>query len=131
MKVKIIDPKGILVDGNRLPKGQVIEAGGAQLKAWLHFKQVEPAEGQSAGDIKNPPTGTKADHDKAQLADRQKDFQDRRAARAVELLELNRKEQLKLIESLGITPVKDAKEGDLVEAILQVEFAQEKEALGL
>lgn len=130
MTVKILDPKGLLVDGVRVAKGETIDAGGPRLKAWLHFKQVEPVDA-TAAPIKNPPSGSKGDAEKAQLASRQQDFKARVDARGQELAKLNRKDQLKLVESFGLAPVKDAKEADLVAAILQAEFGKEKEALGL
>jgi hypothetical protein len=43
MKIKVIDPKGLRLPGNKtIAKGEVIEqAKGPQLDAWLRFKQVE------------------------------------------------------------------------------------------
>lgn len=54
MKYKIIDPKGVLVAGKILGQGEVIEASGAQLDAWLHFRQVEPhdEEAQESAEAK-------------------------------------------------------------------------------
>jgi hypothetical protein len=41
---KVLDPKGIHVAGKHYPQGETVRLGrGAQLNAFLHFKQVEEA----------------------------------------------------------------------------------------
>lgn len=150
MRIKIIDPKGVINNGSLVPKGEVIDAGGPQLKAWLHFKQAVPAESNVIpGDFKNPPAGTKADHEKAAAekakadaaAQAEKEAQEKSAARATfkaktdargaELKKLNRKSQLALAEKLGLKPDKDAKEEQIISQILEAELGPEAKALGL
>lgn len=47
-KFKVIDPKGITVNGVLVEKGETVTlAKGAQLNAFIHFKQVEPSEAKA------------------------------------------------------------------------------------
>ena len=47
-KYKVIDPKGVTVDGTFVAKGDTINLNkGAQLNALLHFKQVKPVEAKA------------------------------------------------------------------------------------
>lgn len=45
MKVKVIDPQGVVLGGTMLPVGTEHELNaGPHLDAWLRFKQVEPVK---------------------------------------------------------------------------------------
>lgn len=47
-KFKVIDPKGVLVNGVLKEKGETITlAKGAERNAFLHFKQVKPVEAKA------------------------------------------------------------------------------------
>lgn len=47
-KYKVIDPKGITVDGKLAEKGDIITLNkGAQVNAFLHFKQIKPTEAKA------------------------------------------------------------------------------------
>jgi hypothetical protein len=47
-KFKVLDPKGIFVDGKLAEKGNTVTIGkGATLNAFLHFKQVEAVKAKA------------------------------------------------------------------------------------
>lgn len=47
-KFKIIDPKGLTINGELKKKGETVTlAKGAELNAFLHFKQVSPVAEKS------------------------------------------------------------------------------------
>jgi len=56
MKHRVIDPKGIHVEGKHVAKGQVVAlADGAALKAFVHFKQVTLVEDPTEKPAPEPP----------------------------------------------------------------------------
>lgn len=62
---QVIDPKGVLVGGKRIGKGEPLPDGwftGSQLAAWKRFGQVKEAK---AAPVKEPtkPEGEKGDTD--------------------------------------------------------------------
>jgi hypothetical protein len=47
-KYKVIDPKGVTIEGVLVEKGDTITLNkGAQLNALLHFKQIKPVEAKA------------------------------------------------------------------------------------
>ena len=47
-RFKVIDPKGVSINGELQPKGEIVTlAKGAELNAFLHFKQVSPVDEKS------------------------------------------------------------------------------------
>jgi hypothetical protein len=47
-RFKVIDPKGVSINGELKPKGEIVTlAKGAELNAFLHFKQVSPVDEKS------------------------------------------------------------------------------------
>lgn len=112
-KIKVLKV-GIIRGGKPVEIGDVIDAGGAELEAWLHFGQVELVKAnkailpESAADVKA-----------AELLHQQEEL--RYYARKSELVGLNRKEQEASAKLLKIEP-KGLKEDELVQAILDEEF---------
>jgi|GEM_PF-3643016 len=151
MRVIVKDPKGIVVGGKVVPKGDVIEAGGASLDAWLHFKQVVPAnpdDKDEAARIKKEAEEKAAEEkrladekaakeeadrkaadekltadEKARLETETQAKAQKRDARAKELQGLARKEQDRIASALGINH-RGLNEHNLISAILEAEEAK-------
>lgn len=65
-KFKVIDPKGVLVNGELKEKGETVTlAKGAERNAFLHFKQVKPVDAKA----EDPEAAAKSKAEKAEKAE--------------------------------------------------------------
>lgn len=65
MKYQVIDPKGVILDGKVIKKGETLPDGGftgSQLAAWKRFGQVKEAKAAPAKEP-NKPEGENGDTD--------------------------------------------------------------------
>lgn len=58
MDYQITDPKGVLIDGKRYRQGQRLPANTttSQVRAFIRFKQIKPAEKEKAPEPPKEPT---------------------------------------------------------------------------